>query len=221
MYDIFFISYDEPMADLHWKSLKGKVPFARHVKGVTGIQAAHLRCAELCRTKFFFVVDADNSIEDESVFEYKVPEWDEQYVHLWYAKNPVNSLCYGWGGIKLFPKQLVVNMEKKLDMTTSFDLKIVEKVASITHFNISAYESWRSAFRECVKLTLSENDEAKERLEVWRTQAEGPFSEWVLKGAQEGSQYAQKHVNDFDELCRINDYNWLYERFIGLYGDLI
>jgi len=68
------------------------------------LHAAHQECAKRSFTSHFFVVDADNIITDPNVFAYKIPWYDTQYVHLWYALNPVNDLEYGWGGLKLFPK---------------------------------------------------------------------------------------------------------------------
>ena len=135
MYDVFFLNYQEPMADTHWRALSRLLPSARRVSGVAGIHAAHRRCAELSTTRMFYVVDADNEVIDFD-FRFKPPPYDQGYVHLWFARNPVNELVYGWGGIKLFPKSLVLGLEgTPLDMTTSFPLKIVPEVASITHFN--------------------------------------------------------------------------------------
>lgn len=220
MYDVFFLSYDEPLAERHWDILKSKHPVSRRVNGINGIQLAHKRCAELSRTSHFFVIDADNEVIDESVLTYKLPEWDKEYVHLWYAKNPVNDLSYGWGGIKLFPKSLFKDEKMKLDMTTSFPLKIMATVGSITHFNVSQFESWRSAFREAVKLTKAQTDEASQWLEIWCNQAQGPYASWVLEGAQAGKKYAERHLEDFDALCLINNYNWLHELYSGLYGEV-
>lgn len=217
MYDVFFLSYDEPYAEQYWDVLKGQHPSARRCKGIAGIQAAHAKCAEKSRTPHFFVVDADNQVIRPEIFAYRVPEWDAGYVHLWYAKNSVNGLTYGWGGIKLFPKNLFNDATgRRLDMTTSFPLKIIEDVASITHFNTTPYETWRSAFRECVKLSQSDEPEAIERLETWCKPVSGyspPYTEWATRGAQDGVEYGSRNRDDFDALMLINDYAWLKARF--------
>lgn len=213
MYDVFFLSFDEPMADLHWKVLQDRVASARRVHAVPGIHAAHMRCADLSQTNHFFVVDADNEVLDFD-FSYKVPSYDAGYVHLWQARNPLNGLEYGWGGIKLFPKRVLKKMTgKPLDMTTSFDLKMMDGVRSITHFNYAPFETWRSAFRECVKLTLGGTQEALERREVWLTQAEGPFAHNCLAGAHAGRVYAEVNRNRPERLFLINDYAFLREEF--------
>lgn len=215
MYDVFLLAYDEPSADISFRYLRDLCPIARLVSGIKGIQAAHAHCATLSKTTHFFVVDADNQIDDESAFTYRVPPYDASYVHLWYARNPLNSLSYGWGGLKLFPKALFVGIpEMGLDMTTSFPLKIIPNVVSTTHFNTSPYATWRSAFRECVKLTLAEQTmETRERLYTWKNVARGMHADWCLKGARAGAQYGEAHRGNSDALALINDFDWLKSAF--------
>lgn len=221
MYDVFFLSYNEPYASGHFQHLKNHAPLARRLNGVKGIHAAHSRCAELSRTSHFFVMDADNEIVDPSVFDYEITEWDTAYVHLWYARNPVNDLEYGWGGLKLFPKAVFDGSEPALDMTTSFPLKIIPTVSSITHFNTTAYDTWRSAFREAVKLTLLTSEETQEWLRIWMTTGKGLFAEFSIAGAIDGHVYADEHRNDPEALMRINDYDWLHSAFDHRTGNVV
>lgn len=214
MYDVFFLSYDEPYAEQYWSVLKEQHPSARRCNGVPGIQAAHAKCAQMSRTRHFFVVDADNQVTSPDVFDFRVPDWDADYVHLWYARNPVNGLEYGWGGIKLFPKMLFRHLsEQRLDMTTSFPLKVIPEVASITHFDTTPFETWRSAFREAVKLTAKTDEDSADRLKAWREVGRGPHGHWSIRGAEDGHQYASEHIRDDSALKKINDYAWLKSRF--------
>lgn len=212
-YDLFLLSHGEPMADLHWRALVQRAPHARRVDGINGILAAHQHCATLARTSHFFVVDADNEITDID-FSIKLPDYDKRYVHVWRARNPLNGLVYGWGGIKLFPRKLLLQQQvMPLDMTGSFPLKLVPIVGSITHFNTSPFATWRSAFRECVKLVRSPTDESRERLAVWCDVARGPYAEWCLLGARDGREYGITHHDQPDMLSKINDWLWLEQRF--------
>jgi hypothetical protein len=216
MYDVFFLAWDETQSETNWENLLEICPAVRRVTGIKGIYPAHARCAELSRTSHFFVVDADNEIIDPTPFEITIPEWDQEYVHLWHARNPVNGLEYGWGGLKLFPRAsfpFVANM----DMTTTLPLKIIERTVSVSHFNSSPFETWRAAFREAVKLSLQGSQEAQERLSVWCGVAEGPMASWCLLGAQEGRQYAKEN-QDTNALVLINDYEWLKTRFQAAAG---
>lgn len=214
-YDLFFLSHGEPMADLHWNVLSRGHPYARRIDGIDGIRAAHRACARAARTSNFFVVDADNEILDID-FAIRLPDYDKQYVHVWRARNPVNDLVYGWGGVKLFPKKLLLDeAEMPLDMTTSFALKIMDQVGSITHFNTSAYSTWRSAFRECVKLACGDTEDSRARLETWCTVAHGVFADDCLRGARAGRAYGLAHRDDRPALLRINDWAWLRQQFEG------
>ena len=215
-YDVFFLSYGEPNAEENFESLKAIRPTAKRVIGVDGLLAAHKECAKRCFTSHFFVVDADSVITEPQVFEYTVPTYDAQYVHLWFAKNAVNDLTYGWGGLKLFPKKLMRDATSSgIDMTTTFELKIIPEVVSTSHFNSSEYEAWRSAFRECAKLTKgafkNQNDaETMERLHVWKTAgAYRIFGNWCVQGANDGAQYAEEH----DDISLVNNWQWLREEF--------
>jgi hypothetical protein len=221
VYDIFFLSHGEPVADRHWDDLKSRFAHAKRVDGVNGILAGHRRCAELATTRHLFVVDADNEIKGGFNFDYRVPTWDANYVHLWYARNPLNRLEYGWGGLKLFPRRaLLAKTLMGLDMTMDFSLKIIPEVVSITHFNSSPFEAWRSAFRECVKLSRSTVEESAQRLSIWCSTANGPYAEWCLAGAKKGREFGM--AANTEDLRLVNDWDWLrteYETEFSLYAD--
>ena len=154
MYDIVFISYQEPNADSNWKLLKRRFPFARRVHGVKGIHQAHIAAAKKCFTNMLWVVDGDAMVLDSFNFDY-VPQ-DPEYVFVWRSKNPVNDLEYGNGGIKLLPRLMTLNMDtSKPDMTTSISTKFkpVKIVSNITTFNTDPFNAWKSAFRECCNLS--------------------------------------------------------------------
>jgi len=207
-YDIFFLSYEEPNADENWQKLSSRFPTAKRVTGVKGILTAHQACAKRSFTSHFYVVDADSEVLETFDFSFRVAPDQSEYVHLWYARNPTNALEYGWGGLKLFPKKKVLGASSMgTDMTMSFPLVIHPEVASITHFNSSPYDTWRSAFREAAKLTRAlPNEEAASRLQTWMTVAgDAPYAEWAIKGALDGHEFAKVYL----ELAPINDWSWL------------
>ncbi len=65
MYDIVFISYEEPNADEVYAELKARFPMAKRVHGVKGIHQAHIAAAKKCFTKMFWVVDGDARLKDD------------------------------------------------------------------------------------------------------------------------------------------------------------
>jgi hypothetical protein len=44
-YEVVYLSYDEPNAQANWEDLLKKVPYARHVHGIKGSDAAHKEIA--------------------------------------------------------------------------------------------------------------------------------------------------------------------------------
>jgi hypothetical protein len=222
MYDIVFISYQEPNADENFAALKERFPTAKRVHGVKGIHQAHIAAAKLCFTKMFWIVDGDAVIDDKFNFDYKVDDWDLDVVHVWRSQNPVNDLIYGYGGVKLFPRQMTIDMDlSKPDMTTSISekFKAVQQISNITLYNTDPFNTWKSAFRECAKLASKSIDRQKtgetdERLKTWTTVGhDRDFGEYAIQGAIHGTEYGKKYAQSPQDLRRINDFDWLKEKF--------
>jgi len=223
-YDVFFLSFDESIADKNLQYLKEKRPDTKHIQGVKGIFNAHLAAAKQSSTDFFWVIDADATVLDSFDFNYRVPEWDFDVVHIWKSVNLINMLEYGYGGIKLIPKHLILNADETtaVDITTSIGakIKIMNEISSnINNFATSPLNAWRSAFRECVKLASGVIDrqiqtETDERLLAWTSRGGNrPLGEYVKGGASAGEWYGKTYKGDKNALAMINDYNWLKEQF--------
>jgi len=222
MYDIVFISYNEPNADENWAALKSRFPLSKRVNGVKGIHQAHITAAKKAFTKMFWAVDGDAIITDDFNFDYVVDQYNLKTVHVFRAQNPINDLIYGYGGVKLLPRTGVINMDlSKPDMTTSISdyFKAVQVLSNITAFNTDPFNTWKSAFRECCKLSSKVIDrqkskETEERLDIWCTVGEDrPFGKYAIIGAKEGREYGSSNKGNFDALKKINDFDWLQERF--------
>ena len=217
-YDIVMISYDEANADENFNKLKARFPRAQRIHGVKGIHQAHIAAANICSTEMFWIVDGDAIIDDDFNFDY-IAE-DTRAVHVWRSQNPINDLVYGYGGVKLFPTQMTRDMDtSRPDMTTSISdrFKKMDKISCVTGFNSNEFSTWRSAFRECAKLSSKvidrqKEDETNERLHIWTTMGmDRPFGEFAIKGAIAGREYGLSNGAD---LRLINDFNWLYEQFV-------
>ena len=230
-YDVVFISYNESNADVNYEKLKLKRPNAKRVHGVKGIHNAHIAAAKLATTEMFWVVDADAELVDNFNFEIEyVPHYDagnklEQTstVHVWSSQNPINDLVYGYGGVKLLPTTLTLEMNtESVDMTTSISkkFKVVNKISNVTAFNTDEFNTWKSAFRECVKLTSRVIDkdyqiETEDRLRIWcRIGKDRPFGEYALGGARFGYRYGMKYISNKEKLAMINDFEWIKEIYL-------
>lgn len=220
-FDIVFISFNETNADENYEKLKKHVGReVLRVHGVKGIHNAHKEAALQSKTKMFWVVDADAEILPKFKFNYKPPRWDTDAVYVWKSKNPVNKLEYGNGGVKLLPRQAVLDMDiNSVDMTTSITTKFktMPQISNYTVFNTDPYTTWRSAFRECVKLSsnaIDNNSINLKRLNAWCQLNESvPYGFYAYLGAQSGRKYGQENASDKEALGRINDFNWLADRW--------
>jgi len=228
MYDIVFISFNEPTADNRYSILLKQILTLSNaiyrVHGVSGIHQAHIEAAKLVRTKMFWVVDADAEMLPDFKFDIKLDPSEEDIVHVWRSRNPINDLEYGNGGVKLLPTQLTLQMDTtNSDMTTSISnrFKVMDTLSNITAFNVDPLSTWRSAFRECAKLASrsilgQHNEESEYRLKVW-THIGGDrlYGKYAKGGASAGEWFGKTYKDDKTMLAKINDYAWLESEFNG------
>ena len=224
MYDIVFISYHEPNAEENFNDLYTRYNTVgvfgdrvKRVKDVKGIHNAHVEAAKLANTSYFYVVDGDAKVVQDFKFAHTAEETD--VVHVYRSSNPINDLTYGYGGIKLLPTTLTLNMDTTTnDMTTSISdkFKVMNEVSNITAFNTDAFSTWKSAFRECAKLSSKtikgqKNDETEKRLHIWTTVGgDVPFGKYAIAGAVAGRDFGLSSESD---LQLINNFDWLKEQF--------
>ena len=218
-FDIVVLSYQEDIevVESRIQLIKDKGLNVEHVRGVKGIFEAHKEASTRVNSKMFWVVDADAEVTNDFMFDYIPDVYDEEVVHVWASINPINNLEYGYGGLKLFPTEMVREATSwGLDFTTGLSsrFKSMPQVSCTTKFNTDAFSTWRSAFRECVKLTLNEDSESSQRLEAWlNTGGDADFVEEAQKGALEGNQFALANKGNLTELDKINNYEWLREQW--------
>ena len=220
MYDIVFISYNELNAEENYNRLSSRFspPTLKRITGVAGIHNAHIAAAKKAMTKMFWVVDGDAEVLESFDFSYQVPNNELDYVHVWRSQNPINGLVYGYGGVKLLPKKLTMNMPLgNVDMTTSISplFKPMPEISNITAFNTDEFSTWRSAFRECAKLashTIERTniEETLRRLDVWCTTGNDKNA---IKGALAGRAYGEKNASNKEALLKLNDFNWLKDQW--------
>ena len=152
MFDLFFMSYDEPDAEKNWELLKSQVPTAKRVHGVNGIARAWVEASKRSETSHFFTMDGDSQLNPNFSFELEDFQGDkDKRVHVYRCKNAVNGLVYGYGSIHLFNTELVRKFKDLdvVDFTLSVateGFKIQPEVASTTYFNTSEYISFKSDF---------------------------------------------------------------------------
>ena len=215
-YDIVFLSYNETGAQTAYKRLTARFD-ATWVKDIKGIFNAHKEAANSVNSDMFWVVDADADITEDFDFSYIPDVYDEEVVHVWASSNPVTGEEYGYGGVKLFNTEQVREATSwGLDFTTGLSkrFKSMPEISCVTRFNTDAYSTWRSAFRECVKLTLSNDPDSDKRLEAWlHPVPNADFRHDAKLGAEQGKAFALANKDNLEQLNNINDYDWLNEQY--------
>ena len=164
-FDIIFISYDEPNADINYADLCDKAPWAKRVHGVKGSDHAHKAAANLSDTDWLITVDADN-IVDPKFFDLDLDMSDPKIqVYGWCGRNKINGLRYGNGGIKIWKKDFILNMKTheasesdraRVDFCWEDGYRNFPVVYSDSIITGSPFQAWRAGFREGVKMTLKD-----------------------------------------------------------------
>jgi len=166
--DCIYLTYDEPEKEQYWIKIKNMVPWAKRVDGVKGSDAAHKAAAASSDTDRFILIDGDN-IPDPSFFNQTLVLPDQEYenaVFRWRARNHVNGLMYGNGGLSSWTRDYVMNMRTH-ENTDGRDETVVEfcfdsrywamhDCYSTTYPNQSPFHAWRAGFREGVKMCLNQ-----------------------------------------------------------------
>lgn len=241
-FDLFFLSYDEPNADLHWAELLEQAPWAKRVHGVTGFDAAHRACAEQSETDWFVTVDADNKVLPEFFnISIDIDPARPNRCFSWNAVNRINGLMYGNGGLKLWSKRFVLGMQshenasdprKAVDFCWEDDYRQVHQTFSEVWPNGSAYQAFRSGFREAVKLTLDRGERVRpedmkarlhpvnlRNLRIWSSVgADVDNGLWAMVGTRIGWVLMCDPEWDY---TRIRDYIWfkdLWAQIVAEFG---
>lgn len=234
--DVIFLTYDEPKKEEFWVKIQNMVPWAKRVDGVQGSDAAHKAAAQESDTERFILIDGDN-IPDAAFFNKQIllDDTNRNCVFRWRARNEVNGLMYGNGGISCWTRDFVMNMRTheastgndETDVEFCFDPKYWAMAGcySTTYPNGSPFQAWRAGFREGVKMclnrgarpTLQQFGDAIARrnmdnLTIWHNVGmDADNGEWAIYGARMGTYMTMctdwdfKEVQDFTKLAALWD----------------
>ena len=214
--DIVYISNGEPDAEKWFErcvSLSyGSV--VHRVKNVNGRAEAYKAAANISTTEWFFAVFAKLEVESNFNWGWQPDYFQEPKHYIFHAKNPVNGLTYGHQAMIAYNKRLVLETEETgLDFTLSKSHAIVPILSGTAHFNQDPWTTWRTAFREVLKLRYFKETEpsieTNYRLKIWSSIAEGQFAEWSLTGARDALEYFDSVGGNIDKLKLSFEWNWL------------
>jgi len=233
--DCIYLTYDEPQREEFWVKIKNMVPWARRVDGVKGSDAAHKAAAAASDTDRFILIDGDN-LPDPAFFNQTLVFSSEEYenaVFRWRARNHVNGLMYGNGGLSSWTKEFVANMKthEASDGRTETQVEFcfdplywaMHDCFSTTYPNGSAFHTWRAGFREGVKMCLDRGRKPSisefqnrvhsknlDNLTIWHNVgADVEYGEWAIAGSRMGTymtmltQWDHTQVQNFDALAEL------------------
>ena len=213
--DIVFLSYDEPTAESQYKKLKDRFPRAKWCKGVNMRSLAYITAAQMSNTDYFFFVTPKQDIVDSFNFDYQPDRLKNPCHYIFNARNPVNGLEYGHGAVLLYNKKLVMQTARPgLDFTLSAAHDYVPILSCVNRFNQTAIMSWRTTFREVLKLLqMKPTVESKYRLKKWMQLGSDKYADYVYLAAKDATEYYQQHKHDMTALQKSFELDWLNEQF--------
>jgi hypothetical protein len=230
--DCIYLTYDEPKKEEFWIKIQNMVPWAKRVDGVKGSDAAHKAAADASDTDRFILIDGDN-IPDAAFFNLQLvlDDANRSSVFRWRARNAVNGLMYGNGGMSCWTREFVYNMRthENTDGDAANDVEFcfypnywaMNDCYSTTYPNATPFQAWRAGFREGVKMcldrgakpTLAEfesrvNNRNYDHLCIWQSVgADVDNGFWAMYGARLGTYYTMlrdwdhTQVQNFDALA--------------------
>jgi hypothetical protein len=230
--DTVYLTYDETQREEFWVKIQNMIPWAKRVDGVKGSDAAHKAAAAASDTERFILIDGDN-LPDPEFFNLTLEMPDDQWqsaVFRWRAKNHINGLMYGNGGLSSWTRTFVNNMRthEATDGRTETEVEFcfdplywaMHDCYSTTYPNGSDFHAWRAGFREGVKMCLNKGarptvaefrDRVHQRnldhLTIWHNVGRDvEHGIWALAGARMGTymtmltEWDHRQVQWFDAL---------------------
>jgi hypothetical protein len=223
--DIVFVSNGETVADQNYEHLlkvtENLTNRVTRVDGINGRTEALQAAARYSETRWFFCVPAKLLVNKTFDWIYQADRMQIAKHYIFNALNPVNDLYYGHQSMVLYNKKLILgNKGVGLDFTLDSQHTTVELNSGIVVGDTDEYSTWRTAFREVVKLKkASDNDDevAKQRLDIWTSVGKGNYGDWSIKGALDGLEFYDEVGGDLAQLRQSYYWDWLKTRFESKY----
>ena len=235
--DCIFLTYDEPKKEEFWIKIKNMVPWAKRVDGVKGSDAAHKAAADASDTDRFVLIDGDN-LPDPGFFnlQLQLDSSNRDCVFRWKARNSINGLMYGNGGMSCWTKDYVYGM-KTHEATDGRNETVVEfcfhplywamhDCYSTTYPDATPFQSWRAGFREGVKMCLDrgrrpditefEKSVASrnyDNLAIWHSVGQdNPNGAWAIYGSRLGTYMTMLTDWDYTQVQWFDNLAVLWEQ---------
>jgi hypothetical protein len=101
--------------------------------------------------------------------------------------------------------------------------QVVNKNCGVAIYNTDAWTTWRTAFREVIKLKyasdITNSRETVHRLKTWLTVGDGEWGESSIKGASDAIEYYNSVEGNLDDLMNSYDWAWIKDYYNAKYGN--
>jgi hypothetical protein len=221
--DIVFLSNGETGADENYKHLlkvtKGLPNRVVRVDGVNGRVAAYHAAAEASETPWMFTVFAKLCVDKGFDWTWQPDRLQIPKHYIFNAINPVNGLEYGHQAMIAYNKKITLsNTGKGLDFTLDDEHEVIDMNSGVAMFNTDEWSTWRTSFREAIKLCADDTQASKDRLNVWLTVGKGSFAQYSINGAKDAVEYFEQVNGELDKLRLSYDWPWLKKYFNTKYN---
>jgi len=181
------------------------------VNNINGRVAAYHAAAEASNTPWFFAVFAKLEVDVDFDWAWQPDRMQQPKHYIFHARNPCNGLVYGHQAMIAYNRQLVLdNPGVGLDFTLDSPHEVVPILSGMARYNTSEWSTWRTAFREVLKLQASLPDVENEyRITQWLKSTENAYSHMSVAGAEDALEYYDKVSGDFDQLKKSYEWEWL------------
>ena len=219
--DIVYISNEEPRAEEHYQHLLKTVKTGNkihRISGINGRTAAYQAAARASETAWFFAVFAKIEVNPTFDWTWHPDQTSGPKHYIFYAQNPVNDLNYGHMAVVAYNKSLTCNtVSTGLDFLMSKPHEVIPVNSGIARFDMSALVTWRTAFRESIKLKQSGHEEDLKRLESWLTIGNENYGMWSKFGAQDAIEYFNQVNGNYEKLMLSYEWSWLNQYYYQKY----
>jgi hypothetical protein len=216
--DIVFLSNGETGADENYEHLlkvtKGLKNRVVRVDGVDGRVQAYHAAAEASNTPWMFTVFAKLRVNNKFDWSWQPDRLQIPKHYIFNATNPVNGLVYGHQAMIAYNKTITLaNKGRGLDFTLDDEHEVVDMNSGVAMYNTDEWSTWRTAFREALKLRASDSQDSRDRLDNWLNVGEGAFANYSTDGANHAIEYYNEVNGDLDKLRLSYDWPWLKEYY--------
>lgn len=222
--DIVYISNGEPDADRWFNHCleHSRGSNIQRIMNINGRTKAYQAAAEASRTDWFFAVFAKLEVNPNFDWNWQPDYWQEPKHYIFHAQNPVNGLVYGHQAMIAYNKKLVLEtVDSGLDFTLTKAHEVVPILSGTAHYNQDPWTTWRTAFREVLKLkhfsVVSPSVETNFRLKKWLTVGNGLHGLWSIAGADDAIAYYESVNGEYDKLMLSFEWAWLKQYYDAKY----